>query len=409
MYRDFFCAFYYYIYRMNVVFFDDEKRVDFLPLAYTKPLAKLRVGILTLEEKWEHYFKAQQIDYSISYSTEEYLSTKYKLDEQAENWFVNPRYIPTKDLTAFIANQLKNKEALYFNEEMIAAKVDFTAYKNKKFNRIDWEGDKLLSLETITDIFSKNEAVLLADFNLITERRTSQELSKTNTVIGDNIFIEEGAKVEASILNSSTGPIYIGKNAEVMEGSIVRGGLALCEGAVLKLGTKIYGATTIGKFSKVGGEVNNSVIQDYSNKGHDGFMGNSVIGEWCNLGADTNTSNLKNNYSEVKTWSYKTASLINSRLQFCGLIMGDHSKCGINTMFNTGTTIGVCSNIFDSGFPPKFIPSYSWGGTKGFDTYRLEKMFEVAEVVMARRSVDLTHTDMDIYTAIFEQTAKYRK
>lgn len=394
---------------MNVVFFDDEKRVNFLPLAYTKPMAKFRVGILTIEEKWEHYFKAQHVACSISYSTEEYLQTKYKLDEQSENWFINSRYLPTQELVDFIINKLKSNEGLYLNGDMIAAKLDVADYKNKNFNKTNWVGNELLFLSSITDIFSKNEAALIADFNLITTGRTSQKLSATNTLIGNDIFVEEGAKVEAAILNSTTGPIYIGKNAELMEGSIVRGGLAVCEGGVLKLGSKIYGATTIGKYSKVGGEVNNSVIQDYSNKGHDGFLGNSVIGEWCNLGADTNTSNLKNNYAEVKLWSYQKEKFEGTGLQFCGLIMGDHSKCGINTMFNTGTTVGVSANIFDSGFPPKLVPSFSWGGSNGFDTYKIEKMFEVANVVMNRRGVNLEEIDKEILSAIFEQSGKYRK
>ena len=395
---------------MNIVFFDDEKRVDFLPLTYTKPLAKIRIGILTVEEKWKYYFTPLNKNISVSYITEEYLSSKYPLKKEKENVFINSRFLPNKRLADFIVNHLISDEAFFYKDKLIAAKCTLDQFHKSSYYIKDTNESLVeVELESITDVFFKNETILIDDFKLITEGRISQNLSATNTVIGDNIFIEEGAKVEAAILNSTTGPIYIGKNAEVMEGSIVRGGLALCEGGVLKLGAKIYGATTIGKYSKVGGEVNNSVIQDYSNKGHDGFLGNSVIGEWCNLGADTNTSNLKNNYSEVKNWSYKTDKLENSGLQFCGLIMGDHSKCGINTMFNTGTTVGVSANVFDSGFPPKFVPSYSWGGSNGFDTYKIGKMFEVASVVMNRRGVSLTDIDKEILTAIYEQSAKYRK
>lgn len=395
---------------MNVIFFDDKKRVEFLPLVYTKPIAKLRIGILTIEEKWQAYFKEQEKNITISYITEDYLSDKFSLKTETENIFINSRFLPNKKMIDFIANNLINNEAFYDDGFLVAARCNLEQFQHSSYYIKDTnESFVSIELNSITDLFSKNEAALLDDFNLITKGRKSQPLSQTNTLIGNNIFIEEGAKVEAAILNSTTGPIYIGKNAEVMEGSIVRGGLALCEGAVLKLGAKIYGATTIGKYSKVGGEVNNAVIQDFSNKGHDGFLGNSVVGEWCNLGADTNTSNLKNNYSEVKKWNYSEEKLANSGLQFCGLIMGDHSKCGINTMFNTGTTVGVSANVFDSGFPPKFVPSFAWGGKQGFDTYKLEKMVEVAKVVMARRNIKLTETDQQILTAIFEQTAKYRK
>jgi UDP-N-acetylglucosamine diphosphorylase/glucosamine-1-phosphate N-acetyltransferase len=249
------------------------------------------------------------------------------------------------------------------------------------------------------------------DYKLITRGRQSQTISTTNTVFGDsrNIFIEEGAWVECSILNATNGPIYIGKNATVMEGCIVRGGLALCEGATLKMGAKIYGATTIGPYSKIGGEVNNSVIIGYSNKGHDGFLGNAVIGQWCNLGADTNNSNLKNNYSEIKVWNYPSGGFINTGKQFCGLIMGDHSKSGINSMFNTGTTIGFFCNIYGSDFPRTFVPSFSWGSSKGFVTYQIDKAIETANRVMERRNKTLDAIEEDILRAIFEQTKGYRK
>lgn len=395
---------------MNVIFFDDNKRVDFLPLVYTKPLAKIRIGILTIEEKWQHYFSQLDQSISVSYVTEEYLSSKYPLKNENENVFINSRFFPNKRLVDFIVNNLISDEAFFYKDKLIVAKCTLDQFQKKSYYIKDTNESLVgIELESITDVFSKNQEALSDDFELLTLGKESQKISSTNTIIGDKIFLEEGAKVEAAILNSTTGPIYLGKNAEVMEGSIVRGGLALCEGGVLKLGAKIYGATTIGKYSKVGGEVNNSVIQDYSNKGHDGFLGNSVIGEWCNLGADTNTSNLKNNYAEVKLWSYQKEKFENTGLQFCGLLMGDHSKCGINTMFNTGTVVGVSANIFGSGFPRNFIPSYSWGGSAGVSTYKIDKVFEVAERVMQRRNIELSDIDKEILTAIFEQTAKYRK
>jgi UDP-N-acetylglucosamine diphosphorylase/glucosamine-1-phosphate N-acetyltransferase len=394
---------------MNVVFFDDN-RVEFLPLTYTKPIALLRIGILTIEEKWIKYFEKNKISLTISYLTEDYLTKKYFFKEAKESFYINSRYCPNQFLVDFILDNLNSNEAIYDDKTLIAAKCSVEEFKNENFHIKDYNQSFIqLKIEKITDLFAKNEEAINADFKLLTEGRKSQTLSTTNTVIGNNIFIEEGAKVEAAILNSTTGPIYIGKDAEVMEGSVVRGPLALCEHATLKLATKIYGATTVGPHSKVGGEVTNSVIQGYSNKGHDGFLGNSIIGEWCNLGADTNNSNLKNNYGEVKLWSYQTEKDENTGLQFCGLIMGDHSKCGINTMFNTGTVVGVSANIFGGGFPAKFIPSYTWGAVDSSETYLLIKTFEVAEKVMERRGVELTDCDKEILTTVFELTDKYRK
>lgn len=394
---------------MNIIFFDDQRNL-FLPLVYTKPIAKLRVGILTIEEKWKYHFQNKNLSTSISYITEPYLSKKYTLIAENENIFINSRFFPNERLIDFIIKNLIAGEALFHEKKLVVAKCTLEQYQFASYYVKD-NNESLFSteLKTITDLFTKNEIALAQDFELITKGRKSAPISLTNTVVGDNIFLEEGAKVEASILNSTTGPIYIGANAEIMEGCLVRGSLALCEHSVLKMGAKIYGATTIGKYSKVGGEVNNAVIQDYSNKGHDGFLGNSIIGEWCNLGADTNTSNLKNNYAEVKIWNYEKNKFEQTGLQFCGLIMGDHSKCGINTMFNTGTVVGVAANIFGSGFPRNFVPSFSWGGATGFTTYQLDKVFEVAKIVMERRAIDFNHQEMEILTAIFELTAKSRQ
>lgn len=394
---------------MNVIFFND-KRKNFLPLVYTKPLCKVRFGILTIEEKWKEYFTKKGIKVISSYHTEDYLDIKYPLIFEDENVFINSRYMPNERLVDFIVNNLIHDEAIFFNNELIATKCTKEQFLAQSYYIKDTnESFVSLSIDNVTDLFVKTAEAINNDYSLLTKDRISQQLSTTNTIIGKDVFVEEGAKIEAAVLNASNGPIYIGKNAEVMEGSLIRGPFALGEGGALKMGAKIYGPTSIGKHSKVGGEVNNSVIQDYSNKGHDGFLGNSVVGEWCNLGADTNTSNLKNNYSNVRLWSYTSEKLEQTELQFCGLIMGDHSKCGINTMFNTATTVGVSANVFDSGFPPKFIPSYSWGGSSGFETFNLTKMFEVAQAVMQRRGVELTTEDKAVLTAIFEQTAMMRE
>lgn len=390
---------------MNIIFFEEDRAI-FFPLTFTRPIADLRIGILTIREKWE-----LMLGVTSSTKTVEYLSKKFPSKYTEKNIWINSTMCPNTTLINEIT-QLKNQEVLMFGDNIVAAntgkKNTFETKSIKSYSRKETTTTPF-QIKKITDIFSKNDQAIQDDFNLLTKGKSSQAISSTNTVIGNNIFIEEGAKIEASVLNSTTGPIYIGKNAEIMEGSLIRGPFALCDYATLKLGTKIYGATTIGPHSKVGGEVTNSVIIGYSNKGHDGFLGNSILGEWCNLGADTNNSNLKNNYSEVSLWDYRTEKEEKTGLQFCGLIMGDHSKCGINTMFNTGTVVGVFANIFGGNFPPKFIPSFSWGGSNGLETYRTDKAFEVAKEVMHRRSVNFTPTEENILSEIFNITKKYRK
>ena len=390
---------------MNYILFDGPVRNQLLPFTYTRPVADIRVGILTIREKWEQYLKT-----TTTTVTEDYLSDKYPMVEMEENIMLNASYLPKPELIELIIGLEKN-QAIFKDEDVIAfftteaeEDIDFD-----KFEAIEFDND-ILKIEHTWDIFSKNGEAIQQDFDLLTNDRTSQPIPSSNNVIApENIFIEEGAKLEFTTLNASSGPIYIGKNAEIMEGSIIRGPLALCDNASIKLGAKIYGPTTIGPFSKVGGEVNNSVLFGYSNKGHDGFLGNSVLGEWCNLGADTNNSNLKNNYAEVRLWDYDTERFARTGLQFCGLMMGDHSKCGINTMFNTGTVVGVNANIFGSGFPRNFVPSYSWGGASGFSTYLTKKAFEIAEVVMSRRNIEFTLQDKAILEHVFEITKKYRK
>jgi UDP-N-acetylglucosamine diphosphorylase/glucosamine-1-phosphate N-acetyltransferase len=388
---------------MNYILFDGENREALLPFTYTRPVADLRIGILTIREKWELYLGA-----TTTTVTEDYLSDKYPMVEMEENVMINASYTPSEVLVTQIKN-LKENQAVFDGDTMVA----FFSLEDQEIDIDELEVFQIegtvLKVERTWDIFSKNGAAIKADFKLLTEERTSAPIPENTVAFNpEAIFIEEGAKLPLCVLNATDGPIYIGKNAEIMEGSLVRGPFALCEGSTLKMGAKIYGPTTVGPHSKVGGEVNNSVFFGYSNKGHDGFLGNSVIGEWCNLGADTNNSNLKNNYAEVRIWSYETENFAKTGLQFCGLMMGDHSKCGINTMFNTGTVVGVSANIFGSGFPRNFIPSFSWGGAKGFTTYLTSKAFEVAQVVMKRRGLELSTQDSAILEHVFEQSAAYR-
>ncbi|WP_111306919.1 GlmU family protein [Confluentibacter sediminis] len=390
---------------MNYILFDGPSRNNLLPFTFTRPVADIRIGILTIREKWETF-----LDSTTTTITEDYLSDKYPMVEMDENIMINASYLPNLELVEMVKN-LKENQAIFKGEDVIAFftrdtqdDVDFETYEALEYH------DDILKIEHTWDVFSKNGDAIQEDFNLLTEGRKSQHIPSSNNVIApENIFIEEGAKLEFVSLNASKGPIYIGKDTEIMEGSLIRGPFALCEGSLVKLGAKIYGPTTIGPYSKIGGEVNNSVLFAYSNKGHDGFLGNSVLGEWCNLGADTNTSNLKNNYEEVRLWDYESESFSKTGLQFCGLMMGDHSKCGINTMFNTGTVVGVSANIFGSGFPRNFVPSFSWGGSSGYTTYVTKKAFEVAEKVMDRRQIAFTEQDKAILEYIFEETKKYRR
>jgi UDP-N-acetylglucosamine diphosphorylase/glucosamine-1-phosphate N-acetyltransferase len=390
---------------MNYILFDGTVRNALLPFTFTRPVADIRVGILTIREKWEKYLGS-----TTTTLTEEYLSEKFPMVEMENNVLINASFLPNDILVEIVKNLEKN-QAIFQGEEVIAfytndtqEEVDFDTYEIIEFN------EECLKLEHTWDIFAKNDAALREDFELITEDRISQPIPKSINVISpENIFIEEGAKLEFVTLNASTGPIYIGKNAEIMEGSVIRGPFALCEEAQVKLATKVYGATTIGPHCRIGGEVNNSVLFGYSNKGHDGFLGNSVLGEWCNMGADSNNSNLKNNYEEVRLWSYETEGFARTGLQFCGLMMGDHSKCGINTMFNTGTVVGVNANIYGAGFPRNFVPSFSWGGASGFTTYLTSKAFQTAKIAMARRQVEFTEEDAKILEHVFEITKKYRK
>ena len=389
---------------MNYILFDGTVRSNLLPFTFTRPVADIRVGILTIREKWERY-----LGNTTSTITEEYLSEKYPMVELEENVLINASYLPNADLLNLIVD-LQENQAIFQGEEVIAfytsdtqQEVDFSTYE-----AIEFEGDAIRIVHT-WDIFSKNQEALEADFNFLTAGRNTAPISKTNQLINPKrIFLEQGAQVEYSILNATDGPIYIGENAQVWEGSLIRGAFALCNNAVVKMGGKIYGATTIGPYGKVCGEISNSVIFGYSSKGHEGYLGNAVLGEWCNIGADSNNSNLKNNYAKVRLWNYATESFEQTGLQFCGLMMGDHSKTAINTMFNTGTVIGVNCNIYVPGFPRNFVPSFSWGGASGFSSYQPKKAFEVAKVMMARRGVEFNDTEAKILEHVFELTKKWR-
>ncbi|MFD1615516.1 GlmU family protein [Gelatiniphilus marinus] len=390
---------------MNYILFDGPSRNNLLPFTFTRPVADIRIGILTIREKWETYLGT-----TITTVTEDYLADKYPMVEMDENVMINASYLPKETLVKLVEN-LKENQAIFDGENLVAFytkstqdHINFDAYEIIEIN------EAVLKVEHTWDIFSKNGEAIKEDFNLITKNRKSQPISPTNNVIApEHVFIEAGATLEYATLNASLGPIYIGKDAVVMEGALIRGPLALGDRAAIKLGTKIYGPTTIGPCSRVGGEIKNSVIFQNSNKGHEGYLGNSVVGEWCNLGADTNNSNLKNNYAEVRLWNYETEGFAKTGLQFCGLMMGDHSKCGINTMFNTGTVVGVNANVYGSGFPRNFIPSFSWGGSAGFTTYLLPKAVEVAKVVLSRKKLEFSKKDEAIFEHIFEETKKYRK
>lgn len=386
---------------MNYILFDNFWRSNLLPLTYLRPVADIRVGILTIREKWEKY-----LGKPTSTLTEPYLRRKYPIVEADDNIVINGSICPVPELLEEIKS-LKKGEVLHHEDIIIAMRLQ--QMDLDKLDEESMEGEDMIESKTdplkimnTWDIFSRNDRAIREDFALLTTGRKSAPVSKTNQVIGDQVFIEPGAKVECSVLNSSEGPIYIGKDAEVMEGSLIRGPFALGEHAVVKMGAKIYGPTTIGRHSKVGGEVNNSVFFGYSNKAHDGFMGHSVIAEWCNLGADTNTSNLKNNYEQVKLWNYTDQTFVETGLQFCGLVMGDHSKCGINTMFNTGTVVGIYANIFGSGYQRNFVPSFVWGGTSGYHTYLIDRAIAVARVVYRRRGLEFTGIDEQILRDVYE-------
>ncbi len=392
---------------MNYILFDGAGRDNLLPFTFTRPVADIRLGITTIREKWE-YFLGQKT----SSLTRDYLAEKFPIETKEENILINASVLPDKDLTEQVVS-LRDGMALVHGDLMIAMYVhadDIEKMDNAEPETVEVNRE-IRQLQHVWEIFSMNNIAIKDDFLRLTAGRKSQSPGKTNFVQGDvsDIFVEEGAQVEFVFLNTTDGPIYIGKDAVIMEGAKIRGPFALCAHATVKMDAKIYGGTTIGPYCKVGGEVSNSVIFGYSNKGHDGFLGNSVLGEWCNLGADTNVSNLKNTYGPVKLWSYVSELFENTGEQFCGLMMGDHSKTGINTMFNTGTVVGVNANIFGDGYQRNFIPSFSWGGKHGLAHYDLKKAFKVAQAVFSRRNRDFDEKEERIFSTVFEITYNRRR
>ena len=394
----------------NIILFDDDVRDNLLPITYTRPVCEIRLGILTIKEKWEKWLNG-----TASYITQDYLSQKFPINITDQNFVINGSVLPNEHLVRLIT-QLDENEALLDDGILIATKLNAAQFNNlindddiQELKGFELGETPFHKINQLWDIFTLNGEAIKADFQLLTAKRRTAKFPSSNWMLAkENIFIEEGAIVECSSLNAKEGPIYIGKNAEVMEGSHIRGPFALCDNGLVKMGSKIYGATTVGPFCKVGGEVKNVVFFGYSSKGHDGYLGNSVVGEWCNFGADTNSSNMKNNYSEVKLWDYPSERFKNTGLSFCGMVMGDHSKCGINTMFNTGTVVGVFANVFGDGFLRNFIPSFSWGGPHGYTTYRTAKAFQTAEISMGRKKVDLTEQDKAILQNVFNQSTKFR-
>ena len=395
---------------MNYILFDESiVRTNLLPLTFMRPVADIRVGILTIREKWEKYLGVKT-----SSLTDGYLSQKFPIIKEDNNILINGSVCPDAAMVKAIEN-LQHDQTLAYDDTIIAIRVtakDLDAPGESSSEGIEEVELKKapLKISHTWDIFSKNDLALREDFSLITKGRKSQPLSDTNRVFGaKNIFVEKGARVECAILNATDGPIYIGVDANVMEGAMLRGPVAICEGTQIKMGAKIYGASTFGPECRIGGEVNNSVFFGYGNKAHDGFVGHSVISEWCNLGADTNTSNLKNTYDEIRVWSYGKMTFVNTHLQFCGLIMGDHSKSSIDSMFNTGSVVGINANIFGSGFSRNFIPSFSWGSTAGHSVYDLNKAIEVAAAVYKRRNKVFDETEENLLRSVHNLTLGNRR
>ncbi len=394
---------------MNCILFDEPTtKINLLPFTFTRPVAEIRVGILTIKEKWG---RSLQADYS--YLTDSYLSKKFPSQKSKNNLYINGSILPNplfiQALNCLKENQILKQDqiplAFYGNLESLEELYPYIEH----FEKVSFP-DELKAIHQVYDIFIQNGSVLRSDFELLTKGRKSNPIDDPHTAVYNkkDVFLEENVNIKCSILNAENGPIYIGENTEIGEGSIIKGNNSIGANTILNFGTRIKGDSTIGPYCKVGGEISNSVIFGYSSKAHDGFLGNSVIGEWCNLGADTNTSNLKNNYKNVKIWHYGAERFVDTGKQFCGLMMGDHSKCGINTMFNTGTVVGISSNIFGGGFPPSFIPSFSWGGSQGLTTYQFQKALEVMPKVFERRKKILTEEDVELLKHIFDVTEKYR-
>ncbi len=393
---------------MNILLFDHpEIRRSLLPLTFTRPVADIRLGIMTISEKWAH-----ELSHSVSYFTQGYLGTKYPPVMQEDNLYINGALCPDQQLLNSIAN-LSYGQGLKQGEITIAFRSGPFDSPDELAGVLeqceDYENPTTLIRNT-WQLFLFNGDQIRADYPRMVRGRKSHPLLDPHTIVynEENLFIEEGVQIKASIINAENGPVYLGPNSEIQEGTIIQGPFALGSHAQLRLGGKMRPNTTVGPYCKIGGEVGNVIFQSNSNKAHEGFLGNSVIGSWCNLGADTNNSNLKNNYSNVRLWNYHEDEFVDTGLQFCGVIMGDHSKSSINTMFNTGTVVGVCANIHGAGFPAKFIPSFVWGGTETTTEYNFKKACGTAAKVMERRSEPLEEVERSILENIFQQTAEYR-
>ncbi len=390
----------------NIILFDDESREQMLPLSYTRPVAEMRTGIFTIRERWEKLLNGKA-----SYITSDYLSERFPMVLEDDNIVINGAVMPNDRLVRLI-EQLEPNEALMSNDDLIAARLNSTQFENlfrdesiEEIVGLDLSDTPFIHLAYPWDLFLYLRATIEYDYDLVTKGRISQSIPSHNQVLAlDNIFVEEGAQVTCAILNAQSGPIYIGKNAQIMEGAVIRGPVTIGEGTIVKMGAKIYGPTAIGPDCRVGGEIKEVVILGHSNKAHDGYLGNSIIGEWCNLGAGTSVSNLKNNYSNVRMWDFSSQTMRDTGLQYLGTVMGDHSKTGIQTMFNTGTIVGVAANIFGEGYPPKVVPSFSWGGASGLTTHRLEDALDTARKVISRREMHLTSEEEDILRHVFEIT-----
>lgn len=394
----------------NIILFDGDVRNNLLPLSFCRPVGDFRFGILTMREKWERTLPG-----NYSYLTEDYLSKKYPLHLETDNIFISANVCPSLMLSAEIAN-LREGEALFFKEHLIAFRGTLDQYNSSSYIYRKHTETDILFFEYLYDLFLQNGRAMEEDYRLIVDSRTSAPISKTVQIIGDmyypdgtpKLFLEEGVTMECVIINLNNGPVYLGHGVEIQEGSTIRAPFAACEHSVVNMNTKIYGATTLGPHCKVGGELNNVLLFGYSNKAHEGFLGNAVIGEWCNIGAGTNASNLKNDYSEIKLWNYPRGRFLKTGLQFCGLIMGDHSKAGINCMFNTATVLGVGVNIHGAGFPRNFVPSFSEGGNSGFNDVMLPKFFQTAARMMERRGVILTDEDREIFEYIYNDADTHK-
>lgn len=396
----------------NIILFDNDTSEHLLPLTFTRPVSELRVGILTIREKWEKWLNAPAF-----HMTRDYLAGQYELDYDDVNYVINGSVLPSEQLCALI-QRMDYNEAYLQGDELIVAKVGVDQLEKlikdeeiDELTGLELQDTQYTKIDRLWDLFQLNAQEIQVDFELLTRQRSSQPVSASNRIIGDsaNIFLEEGAIVEGVSLNAQNGPIYVGRQAEIMEGSLLRGPIAIGQQATVTMGAKIYGGTSVGPHCKVGGEISNSILQAYSNKQHDGFLGHSVIGEWCNIGANTVTSNLKNGYEEARQWNYAEERFVATGSQFCGLVMGDHAKTGINTMLNAGTVIGVGANVYGTGYPRPFIPSFAMGGAQGYTTFPLEKAFQMMERMMARRNVKFSTEDRLVIMRIFEDTAKYRR